>query len=43
MHKKRLNVKAKRVKKKNFMTRFTRFNEQQMKMQMSETMINQMK
>jgi len=41
LHEKRLNVKAERVKKKDFMTRFTRFNEQQMKMQMSETMINQ--
>ncbi len=38
MHEKRLNVKAERVKKKDFMTRFTRFNEQQMKMRMSETM-----
>ena len=43
MHKKRLNIKAERVKKKNFMTRFMKFNEQQMKMWMSETMINQMK
>jgi len=41
MHEKRLNVKAERVKKKDFMTRFTRFNEQQMKMQMSETMTDQ--
>jgi len=41
LHEKRLNVKAEWVKKKDFMTRFTRFNEQQMKMQMSETIINQ--
>ncbi len=41
LHEKRLNIKAKRVKKKDFMTRFMRFNEQQMKMQMSETMIVQ--
>ncbi len=41
LHKKRLNIKAKWVKKKDFMTRFTRFNKQQMKMWMSETMIDQ--
>ncbi len=41
LHEKRLNVKAKRVKKKDFMTRFMKFNEQQMKMQMSETMTDQ--
>ncbi len=41
MHEKRLNVKAEQVKKKDFMTRFTRFNEQQMKMRMSETMTDQ--
>ncbi len=41
LHEKRLNIKAEQVKKKDFMTRFTRFNEQQMKMQMSETMIDQ--
>ncbi len=41
LHEKRLNIKAKWVKKKDFMTRFTRFNEQQMKMQMSETMTDQ--
>ncbi len=41
MHEKRLNVKAKQVKKKDFMMRFMRFNEQQMKMQMSEAMTDQ--
>ncbi len=41
LHEKRLNVKAEQEKKKDFMTRFTRFNEQQMKMRMSETMIDQ--
>ncbi len=41
LHEKRLNVKAEWVKKKDFMTRFMRFNEQQMKMQMSETMTDQ--
>jgi hypothetical protein len=41
MHQKKLNVKAERVKKKDFMTRYMRFNEQQMKMQMSETMTDQ--
>jgi len=41
MHEKRLNVKVERVKKKDFMTRFMRFNEQQMKMQMSEAMTDQ--
>ncbi len=43
IHEKRLNVKVKQVKKKDFIMRFTRFNEQQMKMQMSETMIDQIK
>ncbi len=41
IHEKRLNIKAKWVKKKDFMTRFMRFNEQQMKMRMSETMTDQ--
>ncbi len=41
MHDERLNVKAEWVKKKDFMTRFMRFNKQQMKMQMSETMTDQ--
>ncbi len=41
MHEKRLNIKAEWVKKKDFMTRFMRFNEQQMKMRMSETMTDQ--
>ncbi len=41
MHDERLNIKAERVKKKDFMTRFTRFNEQQMKMRMSEAMTDQ--
>ncbi len=41
LHEKRLNIKAKWVKKKDFMMRFTRFNEQQMKMWMSETMTDQ--
>ncbi len=41
LHEERLNVKAERVKKKDFMTRFTRFNEQQMEMRMSEAMADQ--
>ncbi len=41
MHEKRLNIKAEWVKKKDFMMKFMRFNEQQMKMQMSETMTDQ--
>ena len=41
MYDERLNIKAERVKKKDFMMRFTRFNEQQMKMRMSETMTDQ--
>ncbi len=41
LHEERLNVKAERVKKEDFMTRFTRFNEQQMEMRMSEAMTDQ--
>ena len=41
LHEKRLNIKAEWVKNKDFMMKFMRFNEQQMKMQMSETMTDQ--
>ncbi len=41
MHEERLNAKAERVEKEDFMTRFTRFNEQQMGMRMSEAMPDQ--
>ncbi len=41
LHEERLNAKAERVEKEDFMTRFTRFNEQQMEMRMSEAMTDQ--
>ncbi len=43
MHEERMNAKAERVEKEDFMTKFTRFNEQQMEMRMTEAMADQLK
>jgi len=43
MQQKRLKTQTDREETKNFMSKFMRFNEQQMKMRLVKTMIKQMK
>jgi len=43
MQQKRLKIQTDREEMKNFMSKFMRFNEQQMKMRLVESMIKQMK